>query len=523
METMQAADAWREALTKARESHSFSDSEMALTAEVCRPLVWADDVFVIAVSSNLFKDWVDDHARDVLTANLSAILNHPMRLVISVDESVAHDVPAPRTPSPAPTAPNSIANPAPVDAQPNMPASDAPANFHIVSDDAEVPSANPAPAYEQAPANPGRHSYYAAATEDQYFDSVETATKALSSGLNTSYNFETFVVGDSNRFANAAALAAAETPGETYNPLFMYSDSGLGKTHLMHAIGNCTLKLYPDMNVRYVTAEEFTNAFINAVRDERQREFKDEFRDVDVLLIDDIQFLAGKEQTIEEFFHTFNALKNTNKQIVISSDVAPTLLEGFEERLISRFGSGIVTDIGVPTLETRIAILERKAAAEGLKVPRDVSEYIAEHITTNVREMEGALRRVTAFAGINNQTADLALAEIALRDLITASNDVDVSATLIMTKTAEYFGVELSDFLSASRVRDLAFARQMAMYLCREMTDLSLPKIGELFGGRDHTTVMHACRKISKEIVERQETYNQVSELTSRIKQVAIA
>ena len=289
----------------------------------------------------------------------------------------------------------------------------------------------------------------------------------------------------------------------------------------MHAIGNYTLKMFPDKNVRYVSAEEFTNAFISAVRDRRQAEFKEEFRNVDVLLIDDIQFIGGKDSTVEEFFHTFNALINANKQIVITSDVAPSLLNGFEERLISRFNSGITADITTPSLETRIAILEKKAAADGLDVPREVNEYIATNMTTNVREMEGALRRVTAFAGINNQPADLALTQAVLRDLISASDSVEITSSLIMGKTADYFNITMDDLISSSRVRDLAYARQMAMYLCREMTDLSLPKIGELFGGRDHTTVIHAYKKINAEMSEQPSTYNQVSELTSLIKQVA--
>lgn len=313
----------------------------------------------------------------------------------------------------------------------------------------------------------------------------------------------------------------AESPGTTYNPLFLYSDSGMGKTHLMHAIGNYALNLFPSIKVRYVSAEEFTNAFINSVRDGHQAEFKNQFRTVDILLIDDIQFIGGRDSTVEEFFHTFNALTNSNKQIVITSDVSPNLLNGFEERMLSRFNSGVTANIDRPNLETRIAILEKKAHSDGFTVPREVNEYIATHMLTNVREMEGALRRVTAFADLSKQTISLGLAEMILKDLIANPDAIEITATLIMSQTAGYFDISIEEMISTDRSRVLVSARQVAMYLCREMTELSLPKIGHLFGKRDHTTVMHACRKIDKQMAERQTTYNQVSELTSRIKQAA--
>ena len=295
----------------------------------------------------------------------------------------------------------------------------------------------------------------------------------------------------------------------------------MGKTHLMHAIGNYALALYPEINVRYVSAEEFTNAFINAVRDARQSEFKDFFRNVDILLIDDIQFIGGRESTVEEFFHTFNALTNQNKQIVITSDVAPNLLNGFGERMLSRFNSGVVASIDRPNLETRVAILEKKSHADGINVPRDVQEYIATNMTTNVREMEGALRRVTAYADLSKQPVSLSLAEMVLKDLISDPESVEIQPSVIMAHTANYFRVTIEDLTSSDRSRLPTTARQIAMYLCREMTDLSLPKIGAIFGGRDHTTVMHAYRKIDKQMAERQTTYNQVSELSVRIKQDA--
>lgn len=349
----------------------------------------------------------------------------------------------------------------------------------------------------------------------------DTAARSQKARINPRYTFDNFVIGDNNRFATATSLAVAESPGTTYNPLFLYSDSGMGKTHLMHAIGNYALNLFPSIKVRYVSAEEFTNAFINSVRDGHQAEFKNQFRTVDILLIDDIQFIGGRDSTVEEFFHTFNALTNSNKQIVITSDVSPNLLNGFEERMLSRFNSGVTANIDRPNLETRIAILEKKAHSDGFTVPREVNEYIATHMLTNVREMEGALRRVTAFADLSKQTISLGLAEMILKDLIANPDAIEITATLIMSQTAGYFDISIEEMISTDRSRVLVSARQVAMYLCREMTELSLPKIGHLFGKRDHTTVMHACRKIDKQMAERQTTYNQVSELTSRIKQAA--
>lgn len=339
--------------------------------------------------------------------------------------------------------------------------------------------------------------------------------------LNPKYLFDTFVIGPSNRFAHAAAIAVAEAPALAYNPLFIYGGSGLGKTHLLHAIGHYSLSLYPHLSVRYVNSEEFTNDFINTVKDGRIEEFQRRYREVDILLIDDIQFLQGKEQTIEEFFHTFNTLHNANKQVIITSDLPPKLLSGFEDRLRSRFEWGLLTDVQPPDLETRIAILQKKAAAEKLTIDTDVLEYIASKISANIRELEGSLLRVSAFANLTQQTVDRALAEMVLKDIITDPEDNEITVSMIMGQTAAYFDVTLEQLCSANRSRALVEARQVAMYLCRELTDLSLPKIGKAFGGRDHTTVMHANKKISAQMVERREVYNYVTELTNRIKQKA--
>ena len=341
--------------------------------------------------------------------------------------------------------------------------------------------------------------------------------------LNPRYTFDTFVIGSSNRFSHAAAVAVAEAPAKAYSPLFIYGDSGLGKTHLLHAIGHYAQRLFPGLRVLYVSTEEFTNDFINSLRDDKMHAFQARYREIDLLLIDDIQFLQRAERTQEEFFHTFNTLHNANKQIVISSDRSPRQLSTLEDRLRTRFEWGLITDVQVPDLETRIAILRKKAQQETLDPPPEVLEFIATKIQSNVRELEGALIRVTAFASLNKQVIDIRLAEIVLKDLINESDRPEITAAIIMAVSAEYFSVSLDDLTGSSRSRVLTTARQVAMYLCRELTDLSLPKIGQTFGGRDHTTVMHADRKIRSQMAERMSVYNQVAELTSRIKSRARA
>jgi chromosomal replication initiator protein len=337
--------------------------------------------------------------------------------------------------------------------------------------------------------------------------------------LNPKYMFETFVIGSSNRFAHAAAVAVAESPAKAYNPLFIYGGSGLGKTHLLHAIGHYATSLGNARSVRYVSTEEFTNDFINSLRDDKTQAFQRRYRDVDILLIDDIQFLESRERTQEEFFHTFNTLHNANKQLVITSDRSPKQLSTLEDRLRTRFEWGLLADIQPPDLETRIAILQKKAAQERLSAPPDVLEFIASRIANSIRELEGALIRVTAFASLTRAPVALALAEEVLRDFIPDGSGPDITADQIMASTSDYFGVSLDDLRGHSRSRVLVNARQVAMYLCRELTDLSLPRIGQAFGGRDHTTVMHADRKIRQQMAERRSLYNQIAELTNRIKQ----
>ena len=337
--------------------------------------------------------------------------------------------------------------------------------------------------------------------------------------LNPKYSFDNFVIGQSNRFAHAAAVAVAEAPAKAYNPLFVYGDSGLGKTHLLHAIGHYAMNLYPGIRVRYVSSEEFTNDFINSIANNRGSVFQARYRNIDLLLIDDIQFLQGKAETQEAFFHTFNTLHDHNKQVVITSDVPPKHLTGFEDRMRSRFEWGLITDVQAPDLETRIAILRKKAQSENLLVPDDILEFMASRVSSNIRELEGTLIRVTAFASLNRTPVDMTLVQTVLKDLITLDDDDVIAPTDIINKTAEYFKLSVDDLYGSSRSQAIATARQIAMYLCRELTNLSLPKIGQLFGNRDHTTVMYANKKISELMKERRSIYNQVTELTSRIKQ----
>lgn len=339
--------------------------------------------------------------------------------------------------------------------------------------------------------------------------------------LNPKYSFDSFVIGQSNRFAHAAAVAVAEAPAKAYNPLFVYGDSGLGKTHLLHAIGHYALSLYPGIRVRYVSSEEFTNDFINSIANNRGSLFQQRYRNIDILLIDDIQFLQGKAETQEAFFHTFNTLHDHNKQVVITSDVPPKHLTGFEDRMRSRFEWGLITDVQAPDLETRIAILRKKAQSERLQVPDDILEYMASKVSSNIRELEGTLIRVTAFASLNRTPVDMPLVQTVLKDLITDDSDNVVAPVDIITATAEYFKLTVDDLYGSNRSQAVATARQIAMYLCRELTNLSLPKIGQLFGNRDHTTVMYANKKISELMKERRSIYNQVTELTARIKQTS--
>jgi len=335
--------------------------------------------------------------------------------------------------------------------------------------------------------------------------------------LNPKYTFDTFVIGNSNRFAHAASVAVAESPAKAYNPLFLYGGVGLGKTHLMHAIGHYILNNNPYARVLYVSSEKFTNELINAIKDDRNEQFRNKYRNIDVLLIDDIQFLGGKERTQEEFFHTFNALYEANKQIIISSDKPPKEIITLEERLRSRFEWGLIADIQPPDLETRIAILRKKAQIENIYVDNDVIAFIADKIASNIRELEGALNRVIAYSSLTENEITVELAQEALKEIISANRAKTINAQSIIEAVARYFDLKPEEFKSKKRNRDVSFPRQIAMYLCRELTDMSLPKIGDAFGGRDHTTVLHACERIVESIKNDSETRRAVEELIRNI------
>ncbi|WP_374929990.1 chromosomal replication initiator protein DnaA [Kytococcus sedentarius] len=456
---------------------------------------------LVAVKYDHVKDAVEGHLREDVCTALSEVLDRDVRLAVSVD-------------------PDAVS----------------------AAQEDSAPTAGERPV--EGTADEGGQQLSTAVDETVEKDGgrvAETASKAASpavahgasatssapgeerdySALNHKYTFDTFVLGSSNRFAHAAATAVAEAPARAYNPLFIYGGSGLGKTHLLHAIGHYARTLDSSVRVKYVNSEEFTNQFINAVSAGQANAFQRQYRDVDVLLIDDIQFLQGKEQTMEEFFHTFNTLHNSEKQIVITSDQPPKKLSGFAERMRSRFEWGLLTDVQPPDLETRIAILRRKAAAEKLDIPDDVLHLIASKISSNIRELEGALTRVTAFASLSGSPLDEYLARTVLKDVMPGGDSGQITPTMILEETAGYFVVSVEEIQGASRSRNLTRARQIAMYLCRELTDLSLPKIGKEFGGRDHTTVMHAERKIKQLLGEDRRVYDEVSELTSIIRKKA--
>jgi chromosomal replication initiator protein len=485
-----------------------------------RPLGLVENTALIATPNEFVKEQLETRLRALITNALSRELGRSIQLAVTVDPAAA----TASSLSPA-GAPPQDAGHVPPDTR-TYPERTVPPPASGAMDG----PATPAPHAEGQPDRSGMGAP-ASRPAERHFGELTRTGNGMPAGpgmprpaqarLNPKYTFETFVIGSSNRFAHAAAVAVAEAPAKAYNPLFIYGDSGLGKTHLLHAIGHYAQSLYHGVKVRYVSSEEFTNDFINMIRDGKQDGFRRRYRDVDVLLVDDIQFLENKEGTQEEFFHTFNTLHNASKQIVISSDRAPKRLVTLEDRLRSRFEWGLLTDVQPPELETRIAILRRKAVQEGLNAPPEALEYIASRISTNIRELEGALIRVTAFASLNRQSVDLQLAEIVLKDLIPEAQGPEITAATIMGQTASYFGLSIDDLCGTSRSRVLVTARQIAMYLCRELTDLSLPKIGQQFGGRDHTTVMHAERKIRSLMAERRSIFNQVTELTNRIKQQA--
>ena len=484
------ADVWPKAIKRFDETVRPHQREWL---DQTRPIGLVEDTALLAAPNDFVKEYLETRMRPLLVSALSEELGREVQIAVTVQRT-------------EPTEPSG-------DSAGSTRGADTIDPYDDFDDDLADTFATPDPRLAS-----GRAEGFGGPATMDYRNSGGAGVADREARLNPKYTFDTFVIGSSNRFTHAAAVAVAEAPAKAYNPLFIYGDSGLGKTHLLHAMGHYAKRLIPSLKVRYVSSEEFTNDFINSLRDDKMHAFQSRYRSVDLLLIDDIQFLERAERTQEEFFHTFNTLHNANKQIVISSDRSPRQLSTLEDRLRTRFEWGLITDVQAPDLETRIAILRKKAAQEGMTPPPEVLEFIASKIQSNIRELEGALIRVTAFASLNRQDVEMKLAETVLKDLISDSDAPEITAATIMAVASEYFTVDLTDLVSASRSRELVNARQIAMYLCRELTDLSLPKIGELFGGRDHTTVMHAERKIRGLMTERLSVYNQITEMTSRIK-----
>ncbi len=456
----QAGDLWTKCTGSLRDQVSESTWQLWLSG--IEPVAFADGIFVLSVPNGLIRERVESRYLPMIEDTLANQVGSPVRGRLEVQE--------PGAPA-APTGPDEVLG---------LP-----------------PQVEPAAGAGELN-RPGRES---AAVQ-----------------LDSKFTFETFVAASSNRLAHAAAQAVAETPGRSYNPLFIYGDSGLGKTHLLHAIGNYVTENYPRRKVLYVTTETFMNDFVDSLRTSTTLTFKRRYRDCDVLLIDDVQFMERKEGLQEEFFHTYNDLKGASKQIVLTSDRPPKSIETLEDRLRSRFLSGLITEIDPPDLETRLAILRSKCLSERQDVPDDVLEFIASHVKDNIRELEGALTRICAFAKLNNEPISLAQAERVLSDLVLAGEPRRISPQMILDATAASYGFSVEAICGPSRTRPLVTARQVAMYLTRELTDYSYPAIGRVFGKRDHTTVIHAVDKITGQMQERRQIYEQVTELIQKIR-----
>ena len=433
--------------------------------KVLQPVSYENGCFVLGTTRQIVKEWVETRYLSLIRKSLEAVIDQPVLVSLSLLAS---------EPANTPTTNDSILTKAMKD----------PAIVEVKS---------------------------------SYTPTSHRSLEENISPLNPKYTFDSFVIGNSNRFAHAAALAVAEVPAKVYNPFFIYGGVGLGKTHLMHAIGHRILQIHPENKVLYISSEKFTNDFINAIMSGHPNSFRNRYRNIDVLLIDDIQFLAKKEQTQEEFFHTFNALHEANKQIIISSDRPPKDIPTLEDRLRSRFEWGLTTDIQSPDLETRIAILRKKALLENISMPNDVIVYISSRIDNNIRELEGAFNRVNAYAFLNRSPINIDLAMDALKDLFPKEKASQVTPIKIQEAVANHFKIKIDDLNSKRRTRNVTVPRQLAMYLCRELTDLSLPKIGELFGGRDHTTVIHAYEKVNRERQEDSRLSALIAEISARI------
>lgn len=487
---------WSEAIRDAALNEAIGPSDLALF-RMCVPLGAVGDNLLIAVPSEYARSALEGESAEIISKLIFEKSGQKFKLVMTVNKEVTDAAETENHEEKETQASANVTEHQPAiqvetDRQPSQPE--------------EVAAAKPTGATAASPAAETKPS--------------STLVRNSETRLNSKYTFDTFVTGSSNRFARATAFAVAENPAKAYNPLFIYGESGLGKTHLLHSIGHYALQLYPHLKVLYTNSEEFTNDFINSIEGGQAEEFKRRYREVDILLIDDIQFLQGRERTIEEFFHTFNTLHNAEKQVVITSDVAPKNLN-IEERMRSRFEWGLLTDIQPPDLETRMAILQKKAAADGVELDDDVLEYIASRFAYNIRELEGALVRVTAFASLNNQPMTKTLTQMVLKDIISDSQDTEITIALVKVQTANYFDISIEMLDSSNRSRNISEARQIAMYLCRELTNLPLTAIGSSFGGRDHTTVMHANKKIAEAMQTQSHIYKHVTELTNRIRQAA--
>lgn len=518
-----------------------------LYLQLARPIMMMDGYALIAAPDMKSKTILEDELGTHIAQALTRTLGRPFSLAVTVAPP-EQEVGGEQAASPQASASAASPNPAPPSPAPNPAPEQTPSSggygagpAYSYSTPAQ-PQAGWQPTQAQAPASLDEladqfnQQQAERASESQVYGSSAGAGPAdggaanrmnqqraaedpqRNQSLNPNHTFDSFVIGSSNRFANGAAVAVAENPARAYNPLFIWGGSGLGKTHLLHAAGNYAQYLHKGLRVKYVSSEEFTNDYINSLRDDRQESFKRRYRNLDILMVDDIQFLEGKESTQEEFFHTFNALHQANKQIILSSDRPPKQLTTLEDRLRTRFEGGLITDIQPPDLETRIAILMKKAESDGTTIDRSVLELIASRFDSSIRELEGALIRVSAYSSLVNEPINMEMAEIALRDLAPDSSNVIITPTTIMEVTADYFDIDVATLTGAGKKRAVAHARQLAMYLCRELTELSLPKIGDEFGGKDHTTVIYADRKIRKEMTENRNTYDEIQTLTQRIK-----
>lgn len=503
-----------------------------------QPVLFINGIAVMTTPNEWSKGVVEGALAEPIERVLGDILQSPVTLSLSIREAEPEDATPPASPNTAGSAveqqspaadtatqtppPSTPATPAPA-AEPPAPTQPAdPAESPEQDERTRILAAERLAQQHQGSNQPESRNEVFAPAEASSSPTADTDEGDRDSDtlLNKKYTFESFVIGGSNQFAHAACRAVAEAPARAYNPLFIWGESGLGKTHLLHAIGHYAKELQPDMRVRYVSSEELTNDFINSIANDRREAFKREYRNLDMLIVDDIQFLQGKESTQEEFFHTFNALHQANKQIVLSSDRPPRQLTTLEDRLRTRFEGGLITDVQTPDLETRMAILSRKAAAEGTTLPEDVLELIASRYETSIRELEGALIRVTAYCSLGKEPITKQAAEIALRDIMPV-DDVQMTPQVIIDVVSSYFDLTVDELVGKGRTKRFVQARQIAMYLCRELTDLSLPKLGQAFGGRDHTTVMHAERRIREQLTEDRVTFNEVQELTQRAKAAA--